>query len=208
MNHFILMADIVQSSGKSQSKLIADFKTIVDEVNRSCEKEILSPLTITLGDEFQGIAKDLKSGINLILTMEEMILKYDRKFQLRYVLNEGEVETEINTKRAYEMLGTGLAHARKQLETAKKSSGRFTITILDHAKEFRLTKLFVLLQYFLDSWYEKDIETVNYFIAGLDYKEVAKTQGKDTSSLWRKHKSLAIEEYLVCKSLINDIVNG
>ncbi|MEM9339742.1 MAG: hypothetical protein AAGA66_13485, partial [Bacteroidota bacterium] len=64
------------------------------------------------------------------------------------------------------------------------------------------------LQYFLDSWYEKDIETVNYFIAGLDYKEVAKTQGKDTSSLWRKHKSLAIEEYLVCKSLINDIVNG
>lgn len=208
MKGFILMADVVHSGKKPAEKLMKNFKAVVESVNQSCKSGILSPITITLGDEFQGIVKDLKSGISAILRMEEEIVASGRKFQLRYVLYEGEIGTAINPERAHEMLGPGLTNARKTLENSKKARNRFRIAVGNKELSERLSKLFFLLQHFIDNWYEKDIAVVNDFLKGMDYKAIAKKLNKDISTLWRKQKSLSIEEYFVCKTLIKEISNG
>jgi hypothetical protein len=208
MKEYVLMADVIGSSDQDSSKLMKDFKSLVSEANKKFNNEISSPLTITLGDEFQGIVKNLKTGIEVMIFIEEKILEKDFYFKLRYILNEGEVETKINKDRAYGMLGNGLTFARKILNSMKKENNRFQIFLDNSQLSTTLFRLFMLLQYFLDSWNPKDISTVAGFLEGLDYKELAKQQSKDPSSLWRRRKSLAIDEYQTCKQLIMDTING
>ena len=148
MKHYILMADIVDSGNKNQSKLMDDFKLLVKEINDSYHSKILSPLTITLGDEFQSVLKDLTTAIKIIIDIEEKIIINQFGFKLRYMLNQGEIDTSINTKIAYEMLGQGLTDAINILNDSKKDKNRFfyfSSTNIQHY--FQLCKF--LFKYFL-----------------------------------------------------------
>ncbi|MEO9484677.1 MAG: SatD family protein [Ekhidna sp.] len=205
MNRFILMADIVSSHEKDSKALMSDFQALVKWTNMIYGDSIESPLTITLGDEFQGIVSSASRGIDIILAMEEYILEEEFDFKLRYVLNEGEVETPINEDKAYEMLGPGLTDARKMLNEMKKENGRFLISI---AASDQINKMMKITQHFIDGWHPKDRSTVSGFLQGHDYKALAKIQQKDDSSLWRRRKSLAIDEYLLCKELIHELIDG
>ncbi len=201
--YFILMADIVDSSGYPSKPLIGEFKYLVKKINNEFKTSITSPLTITLGDEFQGILTDLSSAVNIIFRMEELIVARASGFKLRYVLAYGEVETPIEEKHAHGMLGKGLTEARHRLAVLKKSFNRFEFSGFDISDQ--LNKLFILLQHFIDSWHEKDWKVVDAFLQKGDYKAVAKKLKKDPSTMWRRERSLAIPEYLVCKELIGSL---
>ena len=59
----ILMAANNHCSRKAHlsDELIEPFRNLIDSANTAFSNEIISPLTITLGDEFQGILIDHKS---------------------------------------------------------------------------------------------------------------------------------------------------
>ena len=204
-NQFILMADVVGSHEKNSEELMHAFQVLVQWTNKIYGDSIESPLTITLGDEFQGIVSSASKGIDIILAMEEYILEEEFDFKLRYVLNEGEVETPINEEKAYEMLGPGLTDARKMLNEMKKDNGRFLISV---KSSDQINKMMRITQHFIDSWHPKDRSTVSGFLQGHDYKALAKIQQKDDSTLWRRRKSLAIDEYLLCKDVLHHLLNG
>ncbi|MEP1032395.1 SatD family protein [Ekhidna sp.] len=205
MNRFILMADIVSSHEKDGKALMSDFQVLVQWTNKIYGDSIESPLTITLGDEFQGIVSSASKGLDIILAMEEYILEEEFDFKLRYVLNEGEVETPINKDKAYEMLGPGLTEARKMLNEMKKENGRFLLSI--EASD-QINKMMKITQHFIDGWHPKDRSTVSGFLQGHDYKAMAKIESKDESTLWRRRKSLAIDEYILCKEVIHHLIDG
>ncbi len=206
MMYYILMADIVDSSDYASGPLMGEFKRLVKKVNKEFDEKIKSPLTITLGDEFQGIVKDLDSALEVIFRLEELIVGREAGFKLRYVLQYGEVETPIEEKHAHGMLGKGLTEARNRLSELKRTFNRFEFAGLAIADQ--LNKLFVLFQHFVDSWHDKDREVVEAFLRYQDYKVVAKKLKKDTSTMWRRERSLAISEYLVCKELIKETTNA
>jgi len=206
MNSVILMGDVIDSNDQPQSKLMDEFKGVVQFSNGQYKDEIISPLTITLGDEFQGIVDSINTGVMTIILIEEQMIERNLDFKIRYVLHEGDIETEINKERAYEMLGEGLTKARDELNGLKKSSSRFHFSLKTEPTSNSLNKLFKLLQFFLDGWFQKDRTTVSGFLKGLNYKEVAKIEKKDESSLWRRRRSLAIDEYFTCKSLIYEAI--
>ena len=181
-----------------------DFQVLVKWTNTIYGESIESPLTITLGDEFQGIVTSASKGIDIILAMEEYILEEEFDFKLRYVLHEGEVETEINTDTAYEMLGPGLTKARQLLNDMKKDPNRFLIKI---NKGEAVNKMMKITQHFIEGWHPKDRSTVAGFLQGHDYKALARIQQKDSSSLWRRRKSLAIDEYVLCKEMLHHLIN-
>jgi hypothetical protein len=117
----ILMADIINSRRKNSSLLMQQFKDIVSSVNKVKSENLISPLTITLGDEFQGLTNTIENGIKTIFDIEEIILDKQYDFKLRYVLLYGQIDTEINTSIAYEMLGEGLTNARRDINSLKKN---------------------------------------------------------------------------------------
>ena len=183
MNYPILMADTIDSGVQDSNELILQLKKIVKSINK--EKQLLiSPLTITLGDEFQGVCSSIPNAIKMIISIEEMIIMNQFNIKLRYVLNFGKIDTKINSTRAYEMLGEGLTEARMKLNSLKKDDARFCITIGRKQKKSEeiLNDAFFILQSYIDAWNVKDYEIVAAFIANSDYKEVAEIVHLDKSS--------------------------
>ncbi|WP_018344897.1 SatD family protein [Cytophaga aurantiaca] len=203
MKHYILMADIIESGKKDSKQLMKDFKELVDEVNSTYVHGVLSPLTITLGDEFQCVLKDLPSSIDIILYLEELKIHRKKNFQLRYVLNQGNIETPINKEVAYGMLGTGLTEAREKLSEYKSTRHRFLISIENKVLQEMLMNAFIILENIIDKWdIEKDYEVVSNFITLKDYKLVSEAVHKTRSQLWKREKTLNIESYNSIKNII------
>lgn len=208
MNRVVLMADVVDSHDFEGEALMGKFQELVKFINQIFSASILSPLTITLGDEFQGVVDTPASALEMVYAMEEWIIENEWDFKLRYVITEGQIDTKLNQESAHEMLGEGLTRARKRLGEMKKESTRFSIALTNELLTNRLSKTLKISQYFIDGWQPKDRATVAGFLNGLDYKELAKKLGKDDSSVWRRRKSLAIDEYQTCKSLAEELING
>ncbi len=206
--HIVLMADIQSSRGFEQKKLLKEFMLLTKNANLIYQKNLRSPLTITLGDEFQGVPKSLSSAINIILFLEEEIIQQKWNFKLRYTIGEGVIETAINTKNAHGMMGAGLTETRQQLELLKKDkdSSRFLVHI--HSKELNalLNSTFFVYQSFVDEWRpDKDYSVVGSLLKYHDYKEAAAHLHQDPSQVWKRQKTLNFKAYTRIKSAIQMI---
>ena len=135
-----------------------------------------------------------------------MIIKSNLAFKLRYVLNYGEIETPINPQKAHGMLGQGLTDSRKMLELEKQKEKRFLIKTDDKKLTEQLNMAFNIYQSFIDNWKFKDFKIVSTFLEYKDYKKVAKILQKDQSSVWRRKKSLKMDEYTVAVNLIHSLI--
>lgn len=209
MYHPILMADVMQSGRKDAHMLMQQLKTTVQHINTTAAESLRSPLTITLGDEFQAVCNSLEGAVKAIFATEEYILQEQFDLQLRYVLLLGQIDTAINPNIAYEMLGPGLTKARKILNELKDLDNRFVVRLEpnDSAKEHQLNLAFTIYQKFVGSWHEKDLKIVSAYLDYDDYKTVAHEIGIDRSNAWRRKKSLAIKEYKAIKEIIFYLVN-
>lgn len=204
MKHFILMADIIESGSLPQNTLIQNFKNLIQKANETFKDAILSPLTITLGDEFQGVILDLKTATNIIIFLEEETIHQNYTFLLRYVLNYGEIETPLNRTIAYGMLGRGLTEARNKLNDLKSQKSRFTISIENSIQQQVLSEAFKIFENIREKWSpEKDYELVSNFFKFEDYKIVSVQMKKNRSLIWKREKSLNLESYKAVKHIIH-----
>ncbi len=202
-NYWIIMADIIKSTDYEGLVLQEKFKEAVNYTNNKLKKKLISPLTITLGDEFQGITNSLKNSILTIFYLEEYILKNSLNFALRYVINYGKIDTPINTEIAYGMLGEGLSHARKMLENLKKQENKYEIETGRKTKNKALNDAFYVLQNIQSRWSsEADKELVSMFIQYHDYKLIAAKTKVTRSQIWKKEKSLNISSYFAIKNVV------
>jgi hypothetical protein len=108
------MGDIVNSEEfESQSKLHAIFNDVVARCNARHAETIESPLTITLGDEFQGIVRSLSAALAIVSNIRIGLLTSG--IECRFVIGTIVLETEINRETAWNMMGSGLSKARDKL---------------------------------------------------------------------------------------------
>ena len=197
------MADIVDSRKSQQKQLMSDFKELANLITRKNRKKFASPITITLGDEFQSVLFKLSDSLNIIFQLEENLIHLYKGFKLRYVLVEGKIETEINKKIAYGMMGEGLTTAREILNKLKTDKSRFYIELRNKEKANVINSGFKIYQDYVDDWkFDKDYETISKFLVQPDYKVVADSLGKTRSQIWKRRKSLRIEEYYAIKKVI------
>lgn len=199
---YILMADVIKSTQMSARDLMRDFKEIASLVNRRSAGAFYSPITITLGDEFQSVVQSLKSGADVIIYFEEALIREAKDFKLRYALNFGEIDTPLNRQAAYGMLGPGLLETRTFLGRLKNSRDRFFFRLEDPDLTERMNMIFRLYQMVVDAWRKKDYTVIAEFLKNEDYKAVADTLKKDRSLMWKREKSLNIAAYLTIKDLI------
>lgn len=206
MDYPILMADIIDSRKRDSKKLMVELKKLVTTINKKWGTKILSPLTITLGDEFQGVIKNIESTYEIIFDIEELIISNGLKLKLRYVLNYGKIDTKINKNIAYEMLGSGLTIARERLKDLKSNKNRFLIILNRNDKiEEAINDVFKLYENYIDNWKYNEYVIVKEFLKNRNYKDVARVLNVNASTSWRRFKSLNIKEYSICKKLILDI---
>lgn len=206
MKNYILMSDVIGSRSKDQKLLMENFKLCTKYINKKYSGHILSPLTITLGDEFQGIIKDLDSTIKILLDIEEFIIENNFDIKLRYVMVYGKIDTKINNEIAYEMLGEGLTNARNLLNNMKSSGNRFYIDSQNPQKNSIINNSFNIFQHIVDDWkINKDYLLISNLIKYKDYKIVSEKMNKERSLIWKREKSLNLSSYNSIKEILNTI---
>jgi len=201
--HYIIMADIISSRNiRKDEGFMGQFKRLTNLANQAFEEKIISPLTITLGDEFQGIVDSAHTLFELVFFLEEQSIAAGYSFQLRYSLVHGEIETEINTEIAYEMYGAGLTKAREALKLTKETKENYYVA-LNGPVDTQLQLCMKLYQSVKSEWKIAEYEVIAAFLKHNDYKDLKKMGlYKTRSGAWKKGKSLRIEEYNTVKELI------
>lgn len=201
--YYILMADIISSRSQKGSQLIETFREVIDDINRTNKNRLLSPLTITLGDEFQGITNSIQAAVAIIIQIEEKLINKGAGFKLRYVLHYGEIDTPINHEIAYEMLGKGLTDAREKLNELKNNKEERVVLDVEHQNICKtLNKAFLIFSHIVDKWKLEDYPLISAFLKDKDYKAVANELSRDRPSTWRRQKTLRVAEYYAIKDII------
>ncbi len=121
------MGDIVNSEqSESRAALSRKFNSVVSAINRKHSEYLASPLTITLGDEFQGLAKGTLGGFRLLSELRLALM--ERGVDCRLVLGSVRLDTKLNPMAAWNMMGEGLALARETLnDKSEPNAYRFTL---------------------------------------------------------------------------------
>lgn len=121
------MGDLVHSTAhEDPNRLHQLFNRSVAEANRRFAGSIASPLTITLGDEFQGLSASLRRGFELNHFVRISLLQ--EGVSTRLVLGLGAIETAVNPQNAWNMMGAGLSRARDKLnDKASFNCYRFSL---------------------------------------------------------------------------------
>ena len=202
----IFMGDVVNSSDYDGEVLSKGLKELVESTNKKFGKAILSPLTITLGDEFQGILSSVSSGIDLLFHLEEALLITEPDFKLHYVLLLGEIETEINPDIAYEMMGKGLTEARKMLSSKKRNRKRFRFKLQNKEQTEQLSKIFEVLDTIILNWKKEDYPLILDMINNDNNSEVGELHDKNRDQIWKRRKTLMINEYNLLKDFIKTYI--
>ena len=203
------MADIQGSSDLPGDKVMEIFSNLVAEVNEKFADGILSPLSITLGDEFQGVLGGLEVIRDIIFHMDEALLTGDPFFTLRVVAAYGAIDTPLNRSTAYGMLGEGLTDTRERLDSLKKSDEYIQVYGNPSPDTDRIQTLaFRWYRSLYDGWPAKDRKIAADFIREEDYRVVAKLHNRDASSMWRKGETLQMKDFQASKELLTLVTKG
>jgi len=202
---YILMGDIVRSRTYDARKLQSDFMQLVSSCNEDLEGEILSPYTVTLGDEFQGIARSLRGLLNAVFYLEETSIERRLRFKMRYVGLFGEIETPINRMKAHGMMGAGLTRARELLTDKRRGKARFQFEFTDAQTTGYLNLLFLAIDGLIARWNPMDGPLILDMIANASNEEVGKAHEKNRTQIWKRRKHLLIEEFRALKDVALDL---
>ena len=202
----ILMGDVIGSSNQDLRQLRKEFMGLVSLCNQKLEHNIISPYTVTLGDEFQGIATSLHAVIEAMFFMEETILRKRLAFKIRYVAVHGAIDTPINRINAHTMMGAGLTKARGLLTDKRRGKSRFRFDLPDAHTMNQLNRLFLVLDGLTGRWDTGDGLLISDMLTNSNNEEVGAKHDKNRTQIWKRRKHLLIEEYRALKEAIAGLV--
>lgn len=117
MNSIVIIADIIESKKISDRNGVQlSLKKVLDERNLESKDSILSPFTITLGDEFQAVYRVSETLINDLLKIMVRLFPV----RIRFSIGHGQISTEINPLEAIGMDGPAFYTARNGMDKLKK----------------------------------------------------------------------------------------
>ena len=200
----ILMGDIIGSRGYPQGELHEEFNKCINSANEIFRKQLVSPLTITLGDEFQGIVSSLEEAFRIIFYIDEKSRNQDSDYEIRYSLHLGNIETNIVSEAAHNMMGEGLTTARELLgEMSRRARERFRISVGSVKIQRCFENILAIYDKIITSWnLEKDKEVIQILIQEPNDRKAAELLGKTRQQVWKRRSTLMINEYNKSKESI------
>lgn len=198
MKIIALIGDIVSSKEIQDRALIQrKLENVLHQLNLD-NKSLLSPYTITLGDEFQAVFG--QSGL-LFYDMVR-ILSTLSPVKVRFALGVGTLDTPINPKQSIGMDGPAFHAARAGIEELKSGSFLFTIKgIEQHAIDLANQSLKLLSRH-LDKWNDTRLHIFEMYNQNLLVKEIVEKLNAE---------KLKISEQAVYKSIAHgdlEVVQG
>jgi hypothetical protein len=191
----VVMGDLVQSETRfAPDQLHHVFNSEVRTQNEAAANTLLSPLTITLGDEFQGLLRSLVEAIPLVQTLRLRLL--DHGIDCRFVIGLVNIRTPINSLQAWNMMGDGLSNARGLLN--EKDDGTYYRFSLPKMKALAavLDGVGIGLTLIEKNWSRTQREIIAAQLAGKNAPEIAKERGVSSHSIYKVRSAAHYDAYL------------
>lgn len=200
MKKIVLIGDIVSSRKiakreEAQKKLQRYFNLLNQR-----HKTLISPFTITLGDEFQALYKNSSDIFRDI--WEILMVLYPVK--VRFSIGIGELSTPVNKKQSIGMDGPAFYNARKGLIELKKTSCLINIiTDTNLTDELAKHSLFLISQ-LAGKWKPTRLKILVMLYEGKSVKEIS---GKLKISDKAVYKNIDSGSLNLISAITNEIAN-
>lgn len=198
----VLMGDLVDSERKASAELHSRFNDVVRRHNAESSRILASPLTITLGDEFQGLAKSLVSAARLAREIRYDLMEYS--IDCRFAVGVVELHTPLNTETAWNMMGPGLASTRGKIND-KRSSNRYRFDVLGQPLlETMLEACGSTLTVIEESWTDTQRIDIQALLRGATPNEIAQRRKVSVHNIYKVRTSGNFELYMTQWHAINE----
>ncbi|NLC41842.1 MAG: DNA-binding protein [Erysipelothrix sp.] len=197
-----IIGDIVNSKQlKKRGEVQASLKQSLENINELFSEHIVSKMTLTLGDEFQGL---LKIGSPICQIIDRLESEHS-DLQIRYGIGIGEILTEINPELSLGADGPAFWYAREAIEyfNTDKDYGRSNTYLVSSKTAIDLVNdVLALTANFKKNMTEVQRKRLDFLIQNgiysdqFDQKKIAKQMGISESALSKSLKAGNIKLYL------------
>lgn len=207
MKHAILMSDVVGSMRSDQVAVNDSLSLITSSANDTWAHQILSPLTVTLGDEFQGVAKSYHDAMQICFWVDEASRRVEPPLRLRFSIVYGDISTPINETVAHGMIGEGLQHARELISKKSRRKVKYQAKSGIAAVDSMLSDLLSVMESISLNWRQKDFELIDSMLQNTNDNEVGLAFGKLRQQIYKRRDTLMIADYQALKRVILKIAS-
>jgi hypothetical protein len=191
----VLMGDLVGSERHADpASLHARFNIAIDRQNANLGSDMVSPLTITLGDEFQGLLSSLVAAAQVAREIRFELMR--ENIECRFVIGTIDLKTQINHERAWNMMGPGFADARARLDE-KRSPSRYRFSFRQDALlETMLEASGASLTAIERAWSRAQRDDITNLLAGASVAEVAQARNVSAHNVYKVRSAGDFELYV------------
>lgn len=203
MKLIALIGDIVRSREIGNRD---EFQKKLESQLRSVNKEaqhLLSPYTVTLGDEFQAVYAKADRLFNDIWKI--MMGLYPQK--VRFALGVGTLTTPVNPKRAIGMDGPAFHHARMGITKLKETSYLIKIEAENFPRLDLLNNSLYLISQTVSGWSLNRLQVLNGLLSGQSPKKIADSLGISTVAIYKNIKAGSLDVIIDLSREISNALN-
>lgn len=203
----VVIGDLVKSRQVAdRSGLQARFVDAVGDCNASLS-DVLSPYTVTLGDEFQVVLASATRVFVDLTTIAAALLgapdapSHDAaSTSIRFSLAVGELSTPLNPDQAIGMDGPAFHAARSGIEELKRSGDSFTLSGIDPGSDELCNSAFALISHAMAGWNARRHWILAERMQKTDVASIAEHVGISTAAVYKNLTQGGVD--VVCRNLL------
>ena len=204
----VLIGDIEDSQSIQDRDRKALQEQLSDElqvINEAYKEEIVSPYTITLGDEFQAVF----NSADAVFVQMMKLMAAIHPIGVRFSLAVGAIETAINTEQAIGMDGPAFHQARHGVEMLKESGYIFNIGFENEdSSELKIiNNSLQLLSGRIRGWNKRRLIILHMMKEGYNYKEISKTLEISQPAFYKNKDAGMLDVVDELSDNIADVIN-
>lgn len=182
MQYAVLIGDFIQSKQlENRGEVQRNLGALFDELNKERQElGLVSPLTITLGDEFQAVFSNVARLWECILRIEAAM----EPVAIRFAIGSGSISTDIQHDTALGMDGPAFYTARLAMEQLKKSDARYRVGGLGSEEEF-INAALELIAHNRAKWRTPRVVTLANILQGKTVKEISQVTRSTEQAVYR-----------------------
>jgi len=136
---------------------------------RFSSEGVVSPYTLTLGDEFQALYEDAENLFHHIWIVTAAI----HPVKIRWAAGTGEIDTPVNKKRSLGMDGPAFHKARNGIEILKKEKQLFRVETGEKLFDTLANSSLKLLTADLRTWKKNRFLILERLCSGMEVRQIA-----------------------------------
>lgn len=190
MQVIVLIGDLVASKESGdRAALQRKFEQVMQRLNAT-GTAVLSPYTITLGDEFQAVLSDGYAALDQSIRIRARM----RPDAMRLSLAAGALSTPLKRDNAIGMDGPAFHLARRGIEQLKKSGGAYHIGGLPEALGELVNCSLRIAELGIDKWNENRWNIALGMREGRKVRQLSEQLGISESAVYKNIKESGLED--------------